>query len=252
MSIIYKTINAYISSFPKETQAILEQVRKTIKKAAPKAEETISYAIPTFKLNDKPLVYFAAFKKHIGFYATPTGHEVFKEALSTYKQGKGSVQFPLDKPMPLKLIATIVKFRIAENKLKATKKENGGQQTVQQFLNELQHPLKKEIVYLRKIILAANKNLTENIKWNGPNFCLDAEDRITMRIFPPKQIQLIFHRGAKVLAQPKNKLIKDDSDILVWKTNDRAVATFLSVTDIRTKGYILNKIINEWIKNAKT
>ena len=96
-----KNIDQYIGEFPKEIQMILEQIRATIKKAAPKAEETISYAIPTFTMNGKYLVYFAAFKNHIGFYATPTGHEEFKEELSHFKQGKGSVQFPLDKPMPL-------------------------------------------------------------------------------------------------------------------------------------------------------
>jgi uncharacterized protein YdhG (YjbR/CyaY superfamily) len=252
MSATFKTIDGYISSFPKGTQEILEQVRRTIKKTAPNAEETISYGIPTFKLNSIYLVYFAAFKNHIGFYATPTGHDAFKEALSKYKQGKGSVQFPLDKPMPLKLIAEIVKFRINENELKARKKEsNSNQQTVQDFLKELQHPFKKEIVHLRKIILAANKNLTENIKWNGPNFCLDAEDRITMRIYPPKQIQLIFHRGAKLLTQPKGKLIKDDSGILVWKTNDRAVASFANMEEIKLQASLLTKIINSWLDAAK-
>jgi len=108
------SINEYIAGFPKPIQKVLEQVRSTIKKAAPKAEETISYAIPTFDLNGKHLVHFAAFKNHIGFYATPNGHAAFEKELSVYKQGKGSVQFPLDKPMPLDLISKIVKFRLDE------------------------------------------------------------------------------------------------------------------------------------------
>lgn len=109
------TIDEYIAAFPKEVRQILEQVRATIKKAAPEAEETISYAIPTFKLNNSYLVYFAGFKNHVGFYPAPVGMETFKKELSVYKQGKGSVQFPLDKPMPLSLITKIVKFRIKEN-----------------------------------------------------------------------------------------------------------------------------------------
>ena len=117
-----KDIDKYIGKFPKEIQMILEQIRATIKKAAPKAEETISYAIPTFTMNGKYLVYFAAFKNHIGFYATPTGHEEFKEELSYFKQGKGSVQFPLDQPMPLDLIAKIVRFRVKQNRQKAANK----------------------------------------------------------------------------------------------------------------------------------
>jgi uncharacterized protein YdhG (YjbR/CyaY superfamily) len=110
-----KNIDEYIAAFPKDVQKILEQIRATIKKAAPGAEETISYAIPTFKLHGSHLVYFAAFKNHIGFYATPTGHVAFQKELSKYKQGKGSVQFPLEKPMPLSLITNIVKFRVKQN-----------------------------------------------------------------------------------------------------------------------------------------
>lgn len=111
----------YIADFPKETQIILEEIRTTIKKLVPESEETISYAMPAFKLHKKALVYFAGYKNHIGFYATPTGHKEFKEELSNYKQGKGSVQFPLNKPMPYDLIKRIVKFRVAENNQKYKK-----------------------------------------------------------------------------------------------------------------------------------
>lgn len=115
------TVDGCIATFPAATQKIMKQVRATIKKAAPKAEESMSYGMPAYKLNGKPLVYFAGYKSHIGFYATPTGHAEFKKELSKYKQGKGSVQFPLDEPMPLKLIEQIVKFRAAENEMKAAK-----------------------------------------------------------------------------------------------------------------------------------
>lgn len=108
------TIDAYIAGFPEETQSILQEIRKTIREAAPEAEECISYAIPTFKQHGN-LVHFAAFKKHIGFYATPTGHEAFKEELASYKQGKGSVQFPIGQPMPLDLISRIVRYRVQQN-----------------------------------------------------------------------------------------------------------------------------------------
>ena len=114
------SIDEYIAGFPEEVQLVLEQVRATIKAAAPNAEETIAYAMPAYKLNG-PLVYFAGHKRHIGFYATPTGHEAFAKELSVYQQGKGSVQFPLDQPMPLDLIARIVKFRVGENLAKPKK-----------------------------------------------------------------------------------------------------------------------------------
>jgi|SRR6185312_10292793 len=112
------TIDEYIAAFPKNIQTLLEQMRTTIRKAAPEAKEAISYGIPTFKLNGN-LVHFAAFKNHIGFYPTPSGIEEFEKKLSVYKQGKGSVQFPLDKPLPLNLIARIVKFRTKKNTEKA-------------------------------------------------------------------------------------------------------------------------------------
>ncbi len=112
------TVDEYIDAFPKEVQQLLNEVRQTIKKAAPAAEELISYAMPAYKLNSA-LVYFAGYKNHIGFYATPTGHKAFKKELSNYKEGKGSVQFPIDEPLPLSLITRIVKFRVKENEAKA-------------------------------------------------------------------------------------------------------------------------------------
>jgi uncharacterized protein YdhG (YjbR/CyaY superfamily) len=108
----------YLSSFPAETQKILIQVRKTIKKAAPKAEEEISYGMPSFRLEGR-LLYFAAFKNHIGFYPLTTAIKAFHARLSDYKWAKGSIQFPLQKPMPFELISDIVKFRVNENLEKA-------------------------------------------------------------------------------------------------------------------------------------
>ena len=116
------TIDEYIAGFPVDIQLILDQVRSTIKQAAPDAEESIGYGMPAYKTHGRPLVYFAAFKNHIGFYATPTGHAEFAKELSKYKQGKGSVQFPIDQPMPLELIAQVVAFRVIENQEKSKAK----------------------------------------------------------------------------------------------------------------------------------
>jgi uncharacterized protein YdhG (YjbR/CyaY superfamily) len=115
------SIDEYIAQFPPETQAVLNEVRALIASTAPEATETISYAIPTFDLNGKHLVHFAGFKKHVGFYPVPSGMDAFKDELAAYKQGKGSVQFPLSEPMPLDLIRRIVEFRVAENMRKAGK-----------------------------------------------------------------------------------------------------------------------------------
>ena len=116
-----KTIDEYISAFPKDIQEILEKIRATIRKAAPNAEETINYQIPTFTLHGN-LVHFAAFKTHIGFYPTPTGIEKFKKELSVYEGAKGSVKFPLDQPIPYSLVGKIVTFRVKENLERAAAK----------------------------------------------------------------------------------------------------------------------------------
>ncbi len=118
-------IDAFISGFPPETQEILEQLRATIKNAAPDAEEKISYGIPTFSLKGN-LVHFAAYKHHIGFYPGASGIEAFKNELTPYKLSKGTVQFPLGQPLPLDLITQMVLFRVKENLKKAESKGGKG------------------------------------------------------------------------------------------------------------------------------
>jgi uncharacterized protein YdhG (YjbR/CyaY superfamily) len=108
-------VNDYIASFSPEVQTILRQIRQIIIDNATDVIEQFSYGMPAYKLNGKPLVYFAAYENHIGFYATPSGHTKFAKALSNYKQGKGSVQFPLAEPMPFDLIKEMVLFRVREN-----------------------------------------------------------------------------------------------------------------------------------------
>jgi uncharacterized protein YdhG (YjbR/CyaY superfamily) len=114
--VIAKTIDEYIAGFPEATQKLLNKVRSTMRKAIPKAEETISYGIPTFKLNGRYVVYFAGYKNHISVYPAPRENPEFKKELSAYKGGKGTVQFPLDEPLPLELITRITRFRLQINK----------------------------------------------------------------------------------------------------------------------------------------
>ncbi len=116
-----QTMDGYIAGFPPDVRAILERIRATIAQAAPEAEEAIKYRLPTFVL-DGNLVHFGAFKRHIGFYATASGHEAFRKELSAYTGAKGSVKFPLNQPMPLELMGRMVKFRVAENRARAAAK----------------------------------------------------------------------------------------------------------------------------------
>lgn len=122
------------------------------------------------------------------------------------------------------------------------------------FLDELKHPFRKEIEQLRINILSANKGLRENIKWNGPNYSYNDDDSITMRMQPitAKRIQIIFHRGAKVKTQLKEKLLEENFDLLAWKANDRAVATFENMDDIKKYEGQLKEIINAWLLAIET
>jgi uncharacterized protein YdhG (YjbR/CyaY superfamily) len=118
----YQTIDEYIGTFPEDVRNRLQTIRQTIQELAPEAEEAIKYQMPTFVLHGN-LVHFAAFKSHIGFYPTPSGTETFKQELTPYKTAKGSIQFPLDQPLPMPLIRRIVKFRVKENLERSKKKK---------------------------------------------------------------------------------------------------------------------------------
>ena len=124
----YNTIDEYIDTFPEDVRGVLHELRQTIKEVAPEAEETINYQIPTFTLNGN-LVHFAAFENHIGFYPTPSGMEAFKKELSGYKGAKGSVQFPIDQPLPLPLIRRIVEYRVKENLARKPGKKSSGKKS---------------------------------------------------------------------------------------------------------------------------
>lgn len=117
------TIDEYIAGFPEPTQKVLQKIRVTIKKAIPGSEEKISYAIPAFFLNEAHVIYFAGYKNHVSIYPAPRGAEEFKEELAMYKGGKGTVQFPLNKPIPYELITKIVKYKLLKSKEKIAKKK---------------------------------------------------------------------------------------------------------------------------------
>jgi len=117
----YTDINAYISEYPEEIRVILEQIRTTIQNAAPEAKEAMKYGMPTFVLNGN-LVHFGAYNKHIGFYPAPSGIDEFINELAVYRTGKGTIQFPLDKPIPFDLITKVIKFRVEENLQKGRRK----------------------------------------------------------------------------------------------------------------------------------
>ncbi|WP_242926168.1 DUF1801 domain-containing protein [Pontibacter vulgaris] len=119
---------------------------------------------------------------------------------------------------------------------------------VNEFLSELEHPLKDLILEVRSTIIKSNPNLKEHIKWNAPSYAINGEDRITMKLFPPKNIQVVFHTGAKSKKQPAERLIADPTGILKWVTNDRAVSTFITIEELELKASEFKKIINNWLE----
>lgn len=206
------TVTDYIAAFPEETQQLLNQMRTIIRANAPAAEESVSYGMPAYKYLGRPLVYFAGYEKHIGFYATPTGHDTFKKELAKYKQGKGSVQFPLKEKLPLKLIANIVKFRVKENELKTAgtakkavkataakpaKAALPDAEKVKDWLAQLDPVQRKATDAVRKIIKAAAPVLRERIKWNAPSFYYN-DDIVTFGPYKNNKILLVFHHPAIV------------------------------------------------------
>lgn len=115
------------------------------------------------------------------------------------------------------------------------------------FLDVMNHPLRDLIENLRRVILTAGPDLVEGIKWNGPNYSLNGQDRITMRIHPPKQVQLVLHRGAKVKEQPKERLLKDECALLDWKSNDRAVLTVRGLAELQGHQAVVEDVVAQWL-----
>lgn len=266
-----QNIDEYISVFPIQTQKLLQKLRLTIKKAAPKSEEVISYGMPAFSLNGI-LVYFAGYKSHIGFYPTSSGIAAFKREISEYKNSKGAVQFPLNKPLPLELIKKMVKFRVELNFLKAeikktksaaakkssskkepVSKKNTGNETdsksVNDFIKNLDQPLAKSVQAIRDIILNSNKQIGERIKWNNPSFFYTGP----MKPFDPKEYKrdiAVFNlgKGQIMLVLPSGEKIKDKSGLLEGEyTDGRRLIIFKDLKDVQTKKVALQFCINTWI-----
>lgn len=270
-----QNIDEYISIFPVQTQKLLQQMRLTIHKAAPKAVEVISYGMPAFALNGV-LVYFAGYKAHIGFYPTGTGIAAFKKEIAAYKNSKGAVQFPLDTPLPLDLIKKMVKFRVEQNRMKAEIKqaksaaskkssaknekvaikttekntiEKSDPKSVTAFIKKLDPPLAKTVQTIREIILACDKQIAERIKWNHPSFFYNGP----MKSFVPKEYKrdmAVFnlHKNRIMLVLPSGAKIKDPSGLLEGDYKDgRRLIHFKDLKDSTSKKAALQACIKNWI-----
>ncbi|KAA9357416.1 DUF1801 domain-containing protein [Larkinella humicola] len=253
------TIDRYIADFPAETRELLEQIRETIRKAAPEAEETINYGMPTFTLKGN-LVHFAGYKNHIGFYPSPSGIEAFQERLAVYKGAKGSVQFPIDQPLPLDLIADIVKFRVSENRQLAEAKPKkkpaprtpklSDSEQVMEHIQKLDPKLGPLVESIRQLFLSTDPDIGERIKWNHPSFYYTGD----MKPFDPKEYKrelAVFnlHKGKIMLVFPSGAKITDPSGLLEGTYKDgRRIVFFTTQEDIDAKAAALQAAIKEWLR----
>lgn len=258
------TVDAYLAAQPREVRTILEKLRKTIKAAAPNAEEVISYGMPAYKENGM-LVYFAANKKHTGLYPTGSGIAAFKGELSPYKFSKGAIQFPYDKALPLGLVSRIVKYKLKENlsKLRDKKKVGGllvssvlqsDSKGVLGHIKELEPELGKIVLRIRKTFLACDPSIGERIKWNNPSFFYTG----SMKPFDPKEYKreiAVFNlfKGRIMLVFPTGAKVKDSSGILEGAFKDgRRVVVFKNMADVKAKEEDLRQIIKKWLKLVNT
>jgi uncharacterized protein YdhG (YjbR/CyaY superfamily) len=244
-----KNTDEHIAGFPSPVKERLEKIRAAIKKAAPKAEETISYGIPTFKQNGN-LVHFAGYKNHIGFYPGAGAIESFKKELAAFETSKGTVQLPHDKPLPLGLISQIVKFRVMQNNEKAApnkpvkaaaksaNKKTTDEEQVNAWLKKLSPAVKKEIDPVRTIIKAASNKLKERIKWNAPSYYTSV-DILTFGPYKKDKILLVFHHPA---------VVKVKSVLLEGDYKDRRLVYFKNSAEAEKNKKELTRIIKELVK----
>lgn len=238
------TIDEFLAALGKDKQAALQKLRKAIQAAAPQAEECISYGVPTFRLHGKVLVCFGAGANHCAFY-TSSGTTVaeLQDELKKYDTSKGTIRFPANKPLPATLVRKLVKIRMEKLAGAAKPKRSQTDSAVSQFMVDLQHPLKKEIEAVRKIILSVSPKISEAIKWNAPSF-RTTEFFATVNLRSKESVQLIFHLGAKVRDITIQERIPDPAGLLRWLAKDRAMVNL----GTKVNKQALKDLVREWVK----
>jgi uncharacterized protein YdhG (YjbR/CyaY superfamily) len=260
-----QTIDEYLAILSPDKRAALERLRKLIKAAAPRALEYITYGIPAFQLDGKPLVGFGAAAKHCSFFPmsskTVAAHQ---KQLNGYDTSKATIRFSVDQPLPAALVRMLVKARISEDakrrakpqmsrataKMRDSAKRIGASKSdseVSVFLRDLEHPLKKEIASVRRTILDVSPAIGEGIKWNAPSF-RTTDYFATINLRSRDSLQIIFHLGAKVKDNARRIRIDDPGGLIIWVATDRCLVTLGKGADFRGKAQALQAIVREWIR----
>lgn len=252
--------DAYLATLSADQRATLERVRQAIRAAAPDAEEGMSYGVPAF-IQGKAIAGYAAGAAHCSFY--PMSGAVIRALraeLEGYETSKGAIRFPVNQPPPATLIRKLVKARLAEIAADLMPKSAEGKRTVKPsaptdaavtaYLRDLEHPLKKEIEAVRRIILGVRPTIREGIKWNAPSFQTEKHYFATFNVRARESVQLILHLGAKVRLHQKSLKIADPRGLLKWLGKDRALVTLGAGRDIPANRAAFEAIVRAWIKHV--
>lgn len=260
-----KSIDDYLIRVSADKRAALQKLRRDIKAAVPHAEECISYQLPAFQLNGRFLVAFGAAKNHCAFYPASGPLAAHKDELKGYETSKGALRFSADRPLPAALVRKLVRTRVASTEGPSQPTRSGKTSTrraakdivrksttdpdVEEFLRELNHPRKKDIETIRRIILSVSPKICEGIKWNSPSFrTSDYFATINLRVRGEQDhVWLILHTGAKA-KKLKDIKIDDPSGMLEWLAKDRCLISFADSQDIRKKRSALIAILRQWIR----
>lgn len=248
-----KTVEAYFEALPPKQRATLTKFRKTIRSLIPKAEEVISYQIPTFKINGTGIIAIAAFAKHYSLFPMSSALlKEFAEELDDFEISTGTIRIPYDKSIPTSLVKKIVEGRLKEISKKAAEKKNGktpapvkvkgakptDAEKVEMHMRKLKHPLKPEMEAVRSIIRNANSKIEERIKWNAPSYYYK-EDLVTFNAWAQQQVHLVFHHP--VIVRIKSAILEGD-----YPT--RRMTYFQDMAEVKAKKKELERIINELVK----
>jgi uncharacterized protein YdhG (YjbR/CyaY superfamily) len=249
-----KDADAYLATLSADKRATLKKLRETIRAAAPEAKEGMSYGMPAF-IQGKAIAGYAATARFCSYYPM-SGRviEALADDLAAYEVTKGAIHFPVGEPLPAALVRKLVKARLAEIEGAAAAKTSArraARQTdaaVVAYLRDLEHPLKKEIEAVRRIVLGASPAISEGVKWNAPSFRTQKEWFATFNMRASDDVQLILHRGAKVRAGQKALKIADPKGLMKWLGKDRAMVTLGAGRDIPANRAAFEAIVRAWVK----
>jgi uncharacterized protein YdhG (YjbR/CyaY superfamily) len=266
MPVPAKTVDDYLSALSADQRAALQKLRRTIHAAAPAAEECISYQVPAFRLGGKALVAFGAAAKHCSFFPmSPKTIAAHAEELERYETSKGTIRFAAAKPLPAALVRKLVKTRVAElvgsgakparagGAKRPARAEGAGSQTnpgVAAFLRELDHPLKKEIESVRRILLGVSPSIREGVKWNAPSF-RTSEYFATFFLRSRDSVQLVFHLGAKVKDGTQRRRSADPAGLAKWLATDRCLVTLGRGKEIAGNRAAFEAFVRQWIRGVR-